>query len=168
MRVLLLNASEEVLNVIAWQRAVILYLQGKVRKPYGHDEFYPIKTATGVFQLPTALILVSYVRIPYKKVAISRENLMRRDNYECQYCGVRLNRKTGTVDHVVPKSKGGKHTWANVVAACKKCNNKKDNRTPVEAGMKLRCRPFVPARDVMLISAIDLGTNKTWTRWLMT
>lgn len=167
-KVLLLNASEEVVSVITWERAVTLYALGKARKPYNHDDYYDIQTISGIFQLPTALVLVTFIHIPFKRLAINKDNVLKRDSYECQYCGKRLTGSTGTVDHVLPSSRGGKHKWANVVAACKPCNNLKDNKTPEEARMKLRCRPFVPTRDVLVLMAVDLRTNKSWTRWVMT
>ena len=88
--------------------------------------------------------------------------------HNCQFCGQKLRSAEGTIDHVVPTSRGGKHAWGNVVAACKKCNNHKDNRTPDEAGMKLACRPFVPTHDLLIMTAYDLRTNRSWTRWIMT
>ena len=167
-KVLLLNSSEEVVSVINWQRAAVLYFTGKAKKPHNYDDYHDIKTVSGVFQLPTAMILVTYVRIPYKRIAITKENVLRRDGFECQYCGKKMSGAEGTIDHVHPTSRGGQHAWANVVAACKSCNNSKDNKTPDEAGMKLRCRPFVPTHDLMIITAFDLRTNECWTRWVMT
>jgi 5-methylcytosine-specific restriction endonuclease McrA len=166
-KVLLLNRDERILSLIEWQRAVCLYVTGKAIKPYGHEDYYDIKTVSSVFKLPTALVLVTYAHVPYRKVAVNKENVLRRDGYECQYCGKKLTNATGTIDHVVPQSRGGKHLWANVVAACVVCNNSKDNRTPDEAGMKLRCRPFIPTSDVLIMTAIDLKGRKTWTRWVM-
>ena len=169
-KVLLLNASEEVLKVINWQHAVKLMATGKAHKPFGHDDEYEIKTVSGVFRLPTALVLVKYVRIPYRGVAVNKENVLRRDKYQCGFCGKKLSNTTGTVDHIVPQSKGGKHAWTNVVAACKGCNNKKDNLTMKEAeqryGMKLRVEPFVPSRDIIFMVGIDLETHETWSRWV--
>ena len=167
-KVLLLNSSEEVLSVINWQRAAILYMTGKAKKPHNYDDYHDISTVSGVFRLPTAIVLVTYVRIPYKKVAVTKENVLKRDGHECQYCGRKMSASEGTIDHVYPKSRGGKHMWANVVAACKPCNNTKDNKTPDEAGMRLRCRSFVPTHDLMVITGYSLRTNTHWTRWVMT
>jgi 5-methylcytosine-specific restriction endonuclease McrA len=167
VKVLLLNNSEEVISVITWQDAVIKYVTGKAKKPYGHDEFYDIRTSSMIFKLPTVLMLVTYVRIPHKSISITKENVLRRDGFECQYCGRKLTTNTGTIDHVQPTSRGGKHSWANVVASCVKCNNTKDNRMPEEAGMKTRCRPYVPTSDLLLITAVDLHTKKSWSRWVM-
>ena len=165
-KVLLLNASEEILNVIPWRDAATLVYQGKAKRPYGHDESYEIKTATGVFVLPTAIVLIKYVRVPYKRAAVNKENVLKRDGYECQYCGKRLTNATGTIDHVYPRSKGGKHTWSNVVAACSPCNNVKDDFTLDECNMKLRCRPFVPTAEMVTMTAVDIRTNQSWTRWV--
>lgn len=166
-RVLLLDSGYQVHDVVSWQNAVVKYVNGKAVKPRGHDEYYDIATTTVAFQLPTVLVLVTRVRIPYKRIAVTRENVLRRDNFECQYCGERLTGSTGTVDHVVPTSRGGKHKWGNVVSACRSCNTAKDNRTPQEAGLGLRCRPFVPTRDVIKLTMVDLKTHETWTRWIM-
>jgi 5-methylcytosine-specific restriction endonuclease McrA len=167
VKVLLLNRSEAIVSLIEWQRAVCLYVTGKAVKPHGHEDYYDIKMVSGIFQLPTALVLVTYVKIPYRRVAVSKENVLKRDSYECQYCGKRLTNATGTIDHVLPTSRGGKHAWANVVAACRPCNNQKDNKTPDEAGLKLRCRPFVPTSDIIVMTAVDVRTRQTWTRWIM-
>lgn len=169
-KVLLLNASEEILKVITWRHAVKLMVTGKARKPFGHDDEYEIRTVSGVFRLPTALVLVQYVHIPYRGVAVNKENVLRRDDYTCQFCGRHLSSATGTVDHVTPQSRGGKHEWSNVVASCKPCNNKKDNLTMPEAekrhGMKLRKKPFVPNRGILMVSAININTHETWSRWI--
>lgn len=169
-KVLLLNASEEVLKVINWQKAVKLMLDGKAKKPYGHNDEYEIKTVSGVLRLPTALVLVRYVHIPYKNVAVNKDNVLRRDDYTCGYCDKKLSGTTGTIDHITPQSKGGKHDWLNVVAACKICNNKKDNLSLQQAeskfGMKLRIKPHVPSRDFMILTSVNIDTHETWTRWV--
>jgi len=166
-KVLLLNLSEEVLGVITWKEAVQKVERGVARRPYGHDEQYEIKTCGGVYYLPTAIVLIEYKHIPYKRVALTPENLLKRDNYECQYCGEHLNRGTVTMDHIYPESRGGQRTWKNIVAACKTCNNKKDSKTPKEAGMKLRKRPVVPTETLIVMSVIDRSElSSSWERWL--
>jgi 5-methylcytosine-specific restriction endonuclease McrA len=169
-KVLLLNASEEILKVISWHKAVKLVLDGKARKPYGHDDEYEIKTVSGIFRLPTALVLVQYVHIPYKNVAVNKDNVLRRDNYTCGYCNKKLSSSTGTVDHLVPQSRGGKNTWLNVVAACKDCNNNKDNMSVKEFekkhNKKLNIEPHIPSRDFMVLTGVDVKTHETWTRWV--
>jgi len=166
MKVLLLNHSEEILDVISWQRAVTLLFSGKARKPHGYDDEYEIKTVSGVFRLPSAIVLVSYVRIPYKKAAVNKENVLKRDKFTCQYCGKHLTMSSGTIDHVHPTSRGGRHEWKNVVAACAKCNNKKANQRPEEAGMVLLSHPSVPTRNLIVLTGINPHTLGTWTRWV--
>jgi len=164
-KVLLLNLSEEVLGVITWIDAVKKIVRGVARKPYGHTEEYEITTSSGVFRLPTAIVLVEYKNIPYKNAPLTPENLLKRDNNECQYCGKKLSRSSLTMDHVFPECRGGKKTWKNIVAACKSCNNKKDNRTPAEANMKLRKKPKVPTRLILLMTISEVENKRSWDRW---
>ncbi|MBN2712337.1 MAG: HNH endonuclease [Planctomycetes bacterium] len=154
------------LGVISWQRAATLLVQGKARPPYADVDEHKIRTATGVFSLPSVLVLIQYVKVPYRQSAVTRANILKRDGYQCQYCGRQLSNTSGTVDHVLPTSRGGKHRWKNVAAACVSCNGKKDNKTPEEAGMKLLRKPFVPDRHFLLIQAMDLETHRTWKRWI--
>jgi 5-methylcytosine-specific restriction endonuclease McrA len=166
-KVLLLNLSEEVLGVITWKDAIQKLCRGVARRPYGHTEEYEIQTCSGVFRLPTAIVLVQYIHLPYKRVALTAENLLKRDNHECQYCGKKLNRGTVTMDHVFPESRGGKKIWKNIVAACKVCNNSKDNKTPSEAGMKLRNKPEVPSQVYIMLSVEEKHSLvSSWDRWL--
>jgi 5-methylcytosine-specific restriction endonuclease McrA len=164
--VLLLNQSEEILGLITWQRAATLYVQGKAQRPALHEDEYEIRTVAGVFRLPTALVLVQYVQVPYRRLAVSRQNVLNRDGYECQYCGKALTSTSGTVDHVVPVSRGGGHVWKNVVAACAKCNNRKADRTLAEAGLRLRREPAVPTRTMLVITRIEVEKRETWKRWV--
>jgi len=97
--------------------------------------------------MPSVIRLNRYVNAPYKGVTLTRQNIFKRDNFECQYCGTR---KELTLDHVTPSSKGGQHTWANLVTACKRCNAKKGDYTPDEAGMTLRKRPLKPTYALFL------------------
>ena len=164
--VLLLNASEEVLEVIPWWEAVKKIILHKVVCPHNYNDYYKIKTTSGDFELPSALILSNYVHIPYKKASITKNNILKRDGYKCQYCGCSLGPTTMTIDHVLPESRGGKRHWLNVVSSCKRCNNLKDNRTPEEAKMKLLNRPFVPDRTIMVLSILDRDQIKKWSRWI--
>lgn len=172
MKVLLLNFGESgILSLIEWQRAVCLYLDGRAVKPYNHEDYYDIKTVSGVFRLPTALVLGSYVRVPRRAVAVNRVNVLKRDGYVCQYCGKALTATSGTVDHIVPTCRNGKHSWLNVAAACIHCNNKKDSLTAVEFekkyNKKLRCKPYAPTRDVLMLSSFDVRNKREWDRWVV-
>ena len=98
--------------------------------------------------------LTRYVRVPYRKVLLTRRNVLRRDGHRCVYCGAteRL-----TLDHVLPKSRGGPDAWENLVAACTPCNNRKGNRTPEEAGMRMSRRPFRPSHVMYMRDLIGVG-----------
>ena len=164
--VLLLNASEEVISVIDWQKAINLLFSGKATKPYNYSHSYSIKTSSGIFELPAAIMLVNYVRIPFRKVGLTKKNIIKRDDGICQYCACKLNSKNSTVDHVLPKSRGGINSWTNLVASCHPCNLRKGNRTPSEANMKLLRQPQAPGKDVVHIVLLDQHKNKLWERWL--
>jgi 5-methylcytosine-specific restriction endonuclease McrA len=143
----LYNASFEKIFELDWKKAVLLYISGKVIEGVGYvdvNEEYPfidIKTPSGVFRLPKHIILKKYVYIPYRDFSPTRKNIFRRDNHSCQYCGCELDSQSATIDHILPRSKGGMHKWENVVACCLKCNRKKGDRTPQEAKMPLLSTP---------------------------
>lgn len=124
------------------QRAVILLYLGKAELIASKDSKM-IFSVSSKLPFPTIVRLLVYIRVPYKKIVLSRKNILRRDLYKCQYC----NRSDVplTIDHVTPKSKGGDDTWENLVAACIHCNNKKGDRTPEDAKMILRKRPNKPS-----------------------
>jgi 5-methylcytosine-specific restriction endonuclease McrA len=163
--VLLLNASEEVISIIDWTKAITLLFAGKATKPYNYEEYHEIKTTSGIFQLPTALVLVEYVHIPFRNCPMTRRNILRRDRGQCQYCGKNLAKKEFTIDHVIPRSKGGKNSWINLVSCCLKCNWKKGNKTPVEANMNLLRVPREPSKDYIHLIGID-NNNRSWNRWV--
>jgi 5-methylcytosine-specific restriction endonuclease McrA len=141
--VLVLNASYEPLSVVSVKRAIILLLKEKAEIVEAAEAVLRSERVT--FRKPLVIRLVYYVRIPHRlAIPISRRALLMRDHAECQYCGARPPRKDLTVDHVLPKSRGGKTTWDNVVIACKPCNSRKGNRTPVEANMSLTALPRKP------------------------
>ena len=167
MEVLLLNASEEILDVIDWVRAVKLLFANKAEKAHNHDECYNIKTSSGIYILPSVIILRHYVHVPYvRSKSPSKRNIYRRDDNTCQYCGCHLNSKNASIDHVTPRSRGGIHTWNNVVAACKPCNRKKGSRTPEDVGLRLKKQPTIPSRRSMILADV-LGTvGDRWSRWV--
>ena len=136
-KVLVLNASYEPLNICNWKRAVILIFKGKAEQ-IEHNG----KVIYSNCHLPTVIRLRNYIRVPYKEIPLTRRNLMHRDQYTCQYCKSKTHDLT--IDHVVPKSRGGTDSWDNVVASCQKCNVKKGNRTPKEARMHLLKHPRAP------------------------
>ena len=160
--VLLLNNGGEVLDVIPWTKAMSLECRGKVRvQEYFED--VEVRSGEASWQLPSIVMLVNFVYIPFeKRVGISKRNLLLRDNRECQYCGERLTSGSATIDHIIPQSRGGKTEWKNVALCCKACNNRKDNRTPSEAGMKLKRRPFSPTREIFFLSFVRKPEYGGW------
>ncbi len=137
--VLVLNASYEPINVCAARRALVLVLKG-VAAPEETSAAH-VHSARQVVGVPSVIRLLEYRRIPMQARSLSRKNILMRDRYTCQYCHKPLNTTELTLDHVQPRSRAGETTWENLVACCHPCNNKKGNRTPEEAGMKLARQP---------------------------
>ena len=137
--VTLYNMSYQKIIDLDWKHAVVLIINNKV-SPCA-DEYMDIRTGSGIFKLPLHIILKKYVHIPYREISPSRKNFFNRDDYTCQYCSCKLDYSTATVDHILPRGKGGKHEWTNVATSCLKCNRKKGNRTPSEANMPLMKPP---------------------------
>lgn len=143
-RSLVLNSSYEPMRIVSWQKALILWFQGKVDILEYHSTVARSSRAT--FQLPSVLKLRNYVRPrSNNSVRFCRENVYVRDNYTCQYCGIQYLPKQLTLDHVVPASRKGEKSWTNVVCACRDCNQKKADRTPAQAHMPLLKEPKMPA-----------------------
>jgi 5-methylcytosine-specific restriction endonuclease McrA len=165
MDILLLNASEEILDIIDWVRAVKLLFAEKAEKPCNHTDCYKIKTSSGYFDLPSVIILRKYVHVPFVRCKLpSKRNVHRRDGNRCQYCGCHLNSRNSSVDHVMPRSRGGDHSWGNMVSACKPCNRKKANRTPKEAGMCLAKTPTAPAKNAIMLHRME--KRGEWEPWV--
>lgn len=137
---LVLNQNYEPLNVCNVRRALVLVLRGKaevVETARG-----AIRTANRHFALPSVIRMVYYVRRPRPRLRLSRREIFARDGWACGYCG-RAAREL-TLDHVIPRHRGGAHSWENLVSACKPCNHRKAGRTPREARMSLRTPPREP------------------------
>ncbi len=160
-KVLVLNASYEPLNTCSWRRAIVLVLKGKAEQLECEN-----KIIYSSHYLPTVIRLRNFVKIPYKEINLSRKNVLHRDNYTCQYCGV--HKKDLTVDHIIPKSKGGKDTWDNVITACLKCNVSKGNKTPKEANMQLRISPRRPQSQIEFeISKFVMINKPVWSKYIV-
>jgi len=140
--VLVLNASYEPVNICAARRALVLILKGVASAEAHAGDF--IHASRREFALPSVIRLLEYRRIPHQTRALSRKNILIRDRYTCQYCHKTFAGAELTLDHVVPRSRSGETSWENLVACCHGCNNRKGNRTPEEAGMRLLRypRPF--------------------------
>ncbi len=140
-KVLVLNQSYEPITVCSAKKAFILLFLMKA-EIVARREDHLIRTIKDIYPYPSVIRLANYIRLPYKKVELSRKNILRRDSHQCQYCGTKS--ADLTIDHVIPRSRGGSDTWENLVTACTKCNNKKGNRTPDEAKMPLLNLPTKP------------------------
>ena len=141
--VLVLNASYEAINVCNLKRAVKMIVKGSARTEEMSDR--SIHSTTASMPIPLVIRLVTYVHIPHCVVKFSRKNVFIRDQYTCQYCHVYFPPSLLTLDHVIPRSRGGTTVWENVASACKKCNTKKGNQTPNEAGMSTKRAPKAPS-----------------------
>lgn len=140
---MVLNSSYEPLTVVSWKKAVLLWLSDKVEILEYHSSF--VHSAYQQFRLPSVLRFTKYItNLNRNQIRFCRENIYLRDKFQCQYCGKVSPARSLTLDHVVPLSKNGKHSWENVVTACQKCNNLKGNRTPKQALMPLLSVPHVP------------------------
>jgi 5-methylcytosine-specific restriction endonuclease McrA len=137
--VLVLNASYEPINVCAARRALVLVLKGVAMTEEENGHF--LHSARVAMRLPSVIRLLEYRRIPHQSRALSRKNILLRDRNTCQYCGTVLPSSELTLDHVIPRSRGGSSTWENLVACCHGCNRRKGNQSPMEAGMKLMREP---------------------------
>jgi 5-methylcytosine-specific restriction endonuclease McrA len=163
--VLVLNATFEPIHVTAVRRALILLFKGVAQT----EETQPthVHSPTHAMAVPSVIRLLSYRHIPQQSRALSRKNILLRDRNTCQFCGGVFPMSDLTLDHVVPRSRGGASSWENLVACCYKCNNNKGDRTPEEAGIKLarRPRPFTLHTSRQLMRLIGHKDEK-WRKYL--
>ena len=162
--VLLLNATYEPLSVVSMRRAIILLLKEKAEVLEATDQ--RIRSASLSLPRPLVIRLVYYVRIPRRlSIPVTRRTVMIRDNYTCQYCGAQAGKSSLTIDHVIPKVRGGTKAWENVVCACTACNIRKGARTPKEARMHLRTTPGRP-RYVAMVVLSNSPAHQAWSKYL--
>ena len=139
-RVIVLNNDLSILGTTSWKRAITLISSGKAETVKESD-----RKIHAQFFMPLVIRLVKAIRNLWKtEVPWSKQNVHLRDGYKCQYCGKALSKNSLTIDHVIPRTQGGKNKWDNTVTSCFSCNNKKDNKTPSQANMFLRRKPFKP------------------------
>jgi 5-methylcytosine-specific restriction endonuclease McrA len=159
-RALVLNVTFEPLGVVSTRRAMLLVLDTKAELVHSTDRVF--RSAREMLPEPSVVRLARYVRVPRERnVAVNRRTVFARDNQHCQYCGAAAE----SIDHVLPRSKGGTHTWDNVVAACRRCNTHKEDRLPHEAGLVLRRLPTAPRERVWLIAMCG-GARDEWAPYL--
>ncbi|MFO7630331.1 MAG: HNH endonuclease [Prochlorococcaceae cyanobacterium] len=161
--VLVLNASYEPLNITTWRRAVVMVLKGKA-EGLEHD---PLRLLRQDLHLPTVIRLRQFVRVPYQPMPLTRRNVLQRDGHCCQYCGYQGDQLS--IDHVLPRSRGGPDSWENVATACLPCNVRKGNRTPPEAGMPLARSPRRPSGSLSFEAArlIRAGRHHEWAKYVI-
>ena len=162
-QVLVLNASYEPLNITTWKRATVLMLKGKAESLEA-DASRMVRPDT---MLPTVIRLRHFVRVPYRELALTRKNILQRDQNSCQYCGYRGDKLS--IDHVIPRSRGGLHIWENVTTACFPCNLTKGNRTPQEALMPLKANPRRPLGNLSFEANkhICSGKHNEWKKYVI-
>ncbi len=160
--VLVLNQNFEPLSVCSVKRAVVMVFLGKADIIESYDG-YRIRSVSQQIPVPSIVRLDLYVRVPFRRVILSRKNILKRDQHQCQYCG-RKDRIL-TVDHVIPRHLGGKDGWENLVCACVKCNSVKGNRTPDQANMKLLRKPKRPNNITFIQHFVGISDER-WRRYL--
>jgi len=158
---LVLNKNWQAVNVASVQRVLLMLCNDAARvvdpedfQQYSWDDWMQlapgqdeaaIRSASAAMRVPEVITLTRYDRMPTATVSFTKRNIFKRDRYTCQYCGVQPGKDELTIDHVVPRSKGGETSWINCVLACASCNRRKGDRSPEAAGLKLRTTPKQPA-----------------------
>lgn len=153
MQTLMLDQGYAPVKVIPWQRAIQLLTLGKVEVVEEYER--EVHSTFLVIKIPAVVRLLRAFRRAKKPVKFSRVNIYGRDGYKCQYCGCKKAMHELTYDHVIPRSRGGRTTWTNIVTCCSGCNLRKADRTPAEAGMKLQREPKQPIDMPALVVAVS-------------
>jgi 5-methylcytosine-specific restriction endonuclease McrA len=162
-RVLLLNATFEPLTALPLRRAIVLLVCGKAEVVHGDTSGLVLHSASGAVEVPSVIRLRVFVRVPYRaRVPLTRAALMHRDRFRCAYCGLRAE----TIDHVVPRSRGGTHTWENCVACCARCNHRKADKLLAELGWPLRTMPHAPRGRHWRLLAGLVDADPLWLPYL--
>ncbi|WP_245930423.1 HNH endonuclease [Allonocardiopsis opalescens] len=162
-QVLLLNASYEPLTTLPLRRAVLLVLREKAEVVHGDTAGAALRSASVRISVPSVIRLRRYIRVPYhRRIPLTRVALMRRDHYRCAYCG----QYAETIDHVVPRSRGGAHTWENCVASCRPCNHRKADKLLEELGWRLRATPTAPRGLHWRLINVDPQRDPQWEQYL--
>lgn len=156
-KVLVLNATHMPINICGWKRAMKLIFKGKALVLRGSGAMINEK-----YVLPLVVRLQNYIPRPYREIVLNRKNIYLRDNHTCQYCGKNGNL---TIDHVIPKSRGGVDSWSNIVACCIRCNNRKGDKLLEEAGMKLKRSPYKPPSALYLHMTRLSYVPECWTEY---
>ncbi len=163
--VLVLNASYEPLNLISMRRAILLLIKDKAEIIEATDRM--IRAASTELPQPLVIRLRRYIKLPHHlSLPLTRRLVYARDQYTCQYCGGQFPASQLTLDHVIPKSRGGQKIWENIVTACKRCNQKKGNRTPQEAHMHLMRQPYRPRYIALVWLKASHARHPAWEKYI--
>lgn len=160
MQVLVLNMSYIPINVVNITKGFNLVFKGKA-EILEYDKYNPILTENNSYRRPTVIRLIKYIPIHFRRVSISRDNIIKRDAFKCVYCN---NKNNLTIDHLIPKSKGGQNTWENLVTCCHKCNVKKGDKPLNETSMIIKYKPFKPTYSQLIKNSQSL--NESWINYL--
>jgi len=168
-RALLLDKNYMALSLVPWKKAFTLMVKGKAEPVVGSDVVRHVKSGAGAnYGIPSIIRLL--VVIPWKahmgRLKFSRKNVLIRDDSTCQYCGIKVGKSASTIDHVIPRSRGGKTDYSNCVTCCKTCNNMKGNKTPAEAKMKLINMPRKPTFFTLYRHYLD-NPPKEWSDYII-
>ena len=147
MKTLKLDATYRPIGVVDCLEALVMCIVGKATAVEEYEE--EISSPSITFKIPSVIVLKTVVKFISTGIRPSRNNILWRDKDQCQYCGVIESARDMTIDHVIPRSRGGENTWSNLVTCCKRCNQKKGNRTPEEANMSLLNKPVKPRNSVL-------------------
>lgn len=161
-RVLLLNQSYEPIAICNVKKAIILLFLEKAEL-VSDNQSLALHSARQVLPWPSVIRLNNYIKLPYKDIILTRKNILRRDKHKCGYCG--RSDLPLTIDHIIPKSRGGRDTWDNLVAACLLCNNKKGDKTPDESDLSLRIKPYRPNYIMFIINSVS-RLDENWKPFL--
>ena len=159
--VLELNKDYQPLSVCSVQRSMKLLFMDKAEMLHDYPE-RKVRTVAEEYSYPSVIRLRRYINLPYKKIVLSRHNIMKRDGNRCLYCGSNRNL---TIDHVLPRSRGGGDTWENLATACNQCNVRKGDLTPAEANMELSQEPFQPVHITFFQSLLGVVEDE-WKPYL--
>ena len=161
-RTLILNSTFQPLSVASAKRSISLLLAKKINVI--KESKFEIRSENKIIKIPKVALLTYYVKAPYsRRVALNRSNIFIRDFYTCQYCG----NNAESIDHIIPKSKGGEHEWSNVVACCKKCNLTKADKLLNQSILKLKKFPIKPEGNFWIKTIIGSNPDPEWNEYLI-
>ncbi len=187
-RVLILNRLWQAVNIVGAKRAFGLLLQDNAKVIHSTDDDFQVlksdewiaysmsnppmndedcvHTVRYKIRIPSILLLNYYDKLPMKEVKFTRQHLFERDKYTCQYCGGRFSQRELNLDHVIPRDRGGKTSWENIVTSCLHCNTRKGNRFPHEAGLRLKHKPIRPKWRPFISFFLGPEYNESWKHFL--